>query len=81
MKYPQLDKITLYRFLFNTIDDVFARYWENPSNKKSGYAPVYRINQNPQSLTDGVISSHLSGKKNYWCLPAIPRQYILISCN
>lgn len=65
-------QITLYRSLFNTRDDVFARYWENPSNKKSRYAPVYRINQNPQSLTDEVISSHLAGDQTIGIYPLFP---------
>lgn len=69
MGYQKMDEIILYRSLFNTRDDVFARYWENPSNKKSGYAPVYRINQNPQSLTDEVISFHLKGDQTIGVYP------------
>jgi len=69
---PTIDQISLYRSLFKTRDDVFARYWENPSNKKSGYAPVYRINQNPQSLTDEVILSHLSGDQTIGVYPLFP---------
>lgn len=72
MAHQRMDEITLYRSLFNTRDDVFARYWKNPSNKKSGYAPVYRINQNPQSLTDEVISSHLAGDQTIGVYPLFP---------
>src|SRR3989338_11476196 len=63
MVMPTEYKMSLYRSLFHTRDDVFACYWENVSNKKSGYAPVYRINQSPQALTDTVILSHLNGDK------------------
>jgi len=69
---PTIDQISLYRSLFNTRDDVFARYWENPSNKKSGYAPVYRINQSPQALTDEVILSHLAGDQTIGIYPLFP---------
>ena len=72
MERATSQRITLYRSLFNTRDDVFARYWENPSNKKSGYAPVYRINQSPQALTDEVISSHLAGEQTIGVYPLFP---------
>jgi len=72
MERATSQQIILYRSLFNTRDDVFARYWENPSNKKSGYAPVYRINQRPQALTDEVISSHLAGEQTIGVYPLFP---------
>ena len=72
MERATSQQITLYRSLFDTRDDVFARYWENPSNKKSGYAPVYRINQNPQALTNKVISSHLKGDQTIGVYPLFP---------
>ena len=55
--------IKRYRSLFNVRDDIYARYWEDLPNKKSGYAPVYRLNQSPQALTDAVILSHLEGNQ------------------
>ena len=72
MERATSQQIILYRSLFNTRDDVFARYWENPSSKKSGYAPVYRINQRPQALTDEVISSHLAGEQTIGVYPLFP---------
>lgn len=50
------EKTRLYRSIFNTRDEVFARYWEDFENKKSGYAPIYRLNQNSQALKDAVIN-------------------------
>lgn len=66
------EKIRLYRSIFNTRDDVFARYWEDFENKKSGYAPIYRLNQSPQALTDAVINSHLMGKQTIGVYPLFP---------
>ena len=62
-KTVQQFQIGLYRSLFNTRDDVFARYWEDLPQQKSGYAPVYRLNQHPQALSDAVILSHLEGNQ------------------
>ena len=64
--------IKLYRSLFNTRDDVFARYWEDLPDKKSGYAPVYRLNQHPQALSDAVILSHLEGNQIIGVYPLFP---------
>jgi len=64
--------IKLYKSLFNTRDDVFARYWEDLPGKKSGYSPVYRINQSPQALTDTVILSHLEGNQTIGVYPLYP---------
>lgn len=66
------ENIKLYRSLFNTRDDVFARYWEDLSNKKSGYAPVFRLNQSPLALTDSVIESHLEGRQIIGVYPLFP---------
>ena len=66
------ESIKLYRSLFNTRDDVFARYWEDLPNKKSGYAPVFRLNQSPLVLTDSVIQSHLEGKQIIGVYPLFP---------
>src|SRR3990167_7416042 len=72
MSYISDDQINLFRSLFHTRDDVFARYWEDFPNKKSGYAPVYRLNQNPQALTDVVIKDHLLGKQTIGVYPLFP---------
>lgn len=66
------EKIKLYRSIFNTRDDVFAKYWENFENKKSGYAPIYLLNQSPQALTDTVINSHLMGNQIIGVYPVFP---------
>lgn len=64
--------IKLYRSLFNTRDDVFARYWEDLPGKKSGYAPVYRLNQSPYVLTDAVVQTHLEGNQTIGIYPLFP---------
>jgi hypothetical protein len=66
------ENIKLYRSLFDTRDDVFARYWEDLPKKKSGYAPVFRLNQSPLALTDSVIQSHLDGKQVIGVYPLFP---------
>lgn len=66
------EEIKLFRSIFNTRDDVFARYWEDFESKKSGYAPTYRLNQSPQALTDVVISNHLMGKQTIGVYPLFP---------
>lgn len=66
------EKIRLYRSIFNTRDDVFAKYWEDFESKKSGYAPIYRLNQSPQALTDVVISNHLMGNQTIGVYPLFP---------
>lgn len=64
--------VDFYRSLFNTRDDVFARYWEDLPSKKSGYAPVYSINQSPHTLTNAVILSHLEGNQTIGVYPLFP---------
>ncbi len=71
-KDVQQHRVDLYRSLFNTRDDVFARYWEDLPGKKSGYAPVYRLNQSPQALTDTVILAHLEGNQTLGVYPLFP---------
>jgi superfamily II DNA or RNA helicase len=43
----QEDKIRLFRSLFKGREDVFPRRFENSKTGKSGYAPVYRNEDNP----------------------------------
>src|SRR3990167_5219773 len=66
------EQIALYRSFFNTRTDVFAKYWVDLSGKKSGYSPVYRLNQSPQALTDMVIISHLQGNQTIGVYPLFP---------
>lgn len=56
-------KITLFRSLFRGRENVFAKYWAVPNSSKSGYSPVYRLNDKQNSLNDSVILSHLQGKE------------------
>lgn len=65
-------QIDLYRSLFNTRGDVYARYWEDLPSKKSGYAPVYRLNQSPQALRDSVVQTHLVGNQTIGIYPLFP---------
>lgn len=71
-KKIQPHQIDLYCSLFDTRGDVFARYWENLLDKKSGYAPVYRLNQSSQVLTKAVILSHLEGSQTIGTYPLFP---------
>ena len=64
--------IKRYRSLFNVRDDIYARYWEDLPNKRSGYAPVYRLNQSPQALCDFVIQTHLEGNQTIGVYPLFP---------
>lgn len=68
----QQHQVGLYRLLFNTRDDVFARYWEDVPNKKFGYAPVYRLNRTPQTMTDNVVLAHLQGNQTVGVYPLFP---------
>lgn len=61
--------LKLYRSLFHTREDVFAAYWEDRNSQKSGYAPVYRLNQDSQALTDTVLLSHLQGQQTIGVYP------------
>lgn len=67
-----VEDIKLYRSLFNARDDVFAHYWEDLPGKKSGYAPVYRLNQSPYILTDAVVQTHLEGNQTIGIYPLFP---------
>jgi len=72
VKTIQQHQIDLYCSLFDTREDVFARYWEDLPSKKSGYAPVYRLNQSSQVLTKAVILSHLEGSQTIGTYPLFP---------
>ncbi len=45
---------------------MFARYWENASSRKSGYAPV-RL-----PVNDGVVEDHLRGRHTIGVYPLLP---------
>ncbi|MBU1457775.1 DEAD/DEAH box helicase [Patescibacteria group bacterium] len=57
------DHLRLYQSLFQTRTDVYAKFWTNFSNKKSGYAPVYSLTNKTDALSKHVIRSHLLGHK------------------
>lgn len=64
--------IALFRSFFRGREDIYARYWQSPTNKKSGYSPVYRLNNQSEPLTDHVILSHLTGKQTIGIYPLLP---------
>lgn len=66
------EQINLFRSIFNTRIDVFAKYWEDFRNKKSGYVPVYQLNKKTQTLTDEVFLSHLEGEQTIGVYPLFP---------
>jgi superfamily II DNA or RNA helicase len=63
--------IALFRSLFRGREDVYARYWQSVTNEKHGYAPVYRLNNQSEPLTDRVILSHLSGEQTIGIYPLL----------
>lgn len=56
-------QVKLFRSLFKGRTDIYACYWTNFQQRKSGYAPVYSLNQKPKTLIDQVILDHLIGKQ------------------
>ncbi len=64
---PPEDKIRLFRSLFAGRADVYAKRWENPSTKKSGWSPVTLDGGKAQAfrryapLDDAVVGAHLQG--------------------
>jgi hypothetical protein len=65
-------QIDLFRSLLATRDDVFARYWVDMMNNKTGFAPVYHLNQKSYALTDDVICDHLLGNQTIGVYPLFP---------
>ncbi|MDA8358049.1 MAG: DEAD/DEAH box helicase family protein [Actinomycetota bacterium] len=65
---PPEDKIRLFRSLFAGRTDVYAQRWENPSTKRSGWAPVVlegRRTESPRRyapMDDAVVDEHLRGR-------------------
>lgn len=57
------ERVNLFRTLFRGRENVFAKYWAVPNSSKSGYFPVYRLNDKQRILDDSVISFHLLGKE------------------
>ena len=73
MQFDTIDttKIALFRSLFRGRENVYARYWTNPTPAKSGYSPVYRLNNQSEPLTDTVVQSHLSGNQTIGIYPLL----------
>lgn len=65
-------QINLFRALFYTRTDVYAKFWTNFSNKKSGYAPVYSIKRKLNVLNNKVVRLHLLGQKVIGVYPLFP---------
>ncbi|MHB1511469.1 MAG: TOTE conflict system archaeo-eukaryotic primase domain-containing protein [Acidimicrobiales bacterium] len=74
---PPEDKIRLFQSLFAGRADVYAKRWENPSTKKSGWSPVTldgRRSQAPRryaAMDDAVVGAHLSGRITAGVYPLI----------
>ena len=64
-------KIALFRSFFRGREDIYARYWQSSAKEKSGYSPVYRLNNQSEPLTDLVISSHLVGEQTIGIYPLL----------
>lgn len=73
-------KIKLYRLLFRGREDVYARYWTNSLTEKSGYKPVFRLNQQSTPLSDEAIKNHLIGKEALGIYPLLSNNttYLLV---
>ena len=62
------DKVRLFRSLFAGRADVYARRWENPATRRSGWSPVTLDRRSTQTasryapMDDSVIDAHLSGR-------------------
>ncbi|MBI5613347.1 hypothetical protein HY947_00310, partial [Candidatus Gottesmanbacteria bacterium] len=73
MQFDIIDttKIALFRSLFRGRENVYAQYWTNPAPAKSGYSPVYRLNNQSEPLTDTIVQSHLSGNQTIGIYPLL----------
>lgn len=65
-------QIKLFRDLFHTRTDVYAKFWTSFSSKKSGYAPVYSLQSKPNVLNDEIIKLHFLGQKVVGVYPLFP---------
>lgn len=66
------EEVDLFKSLFSTRADVYAKFWTNFKTKKSGYAPVYSLNNQTESLDDNTFKKHLLGQKIIWVYPLFP---------
>ncbi|MBU0569396.1 DEAD/DEAH box helicase, partial [Patescibacteria group bacterium] len=65
------NQIRLFRSLFKTRTDVYAKFWTNLENSKSGYAPVYNL-KTKSALDGSIIQSHLNGRETIGVYPLFP---------
>jgi len=72
MVFISQEKIKLFRSFFRARTDVYARFWIDFKTKKSGYVPVYRLNNPTQGLNNQVIFRHLIGKEAIGIYPLLP---------
>lgn len=49
--------------LFNCRKDVYARFWQNSTTGKSGYAPAKDDSGTLLQLTETIIATHLAGQQ------------------
>lgn len=66
------EQVDLFKSLFSTRTDVYAKFWTNFKTKKSGYAPVYSLNNQTESLDDNALKEHLLGQKIIGVYPLFP---------
>ena len=70
-------KVALFRSLFAGRDDVYAAWWENARNGKSGWSPAVvggpanarRQDRAYIRLSDGIIEAHLTGRVHVGLYP------------
>src|SRR6185295_8776675 len=56
-------QITIFHSLFRGREDVFARFWQNPEENKSGYAPAHDTQGNLLPFSSEIIARHLPGQE------------------
>lgn len=49
--------------LFRSRIDLYARFWQAPDGQRSGFSPVFRLNDTTQPLTEAAIADHLKGRE------------------
>lgn len=70
MEQINTNKIIQYRSIFKAREDVYAKFWIHPSQSKSGFAPVYKLN-NAIPFNDSVLTLHLLGKETIGVYPLL----------
>ncbi|HCS78940.1 TPA: hypothetical protein DIV55_04330 [Patescibacteria group bacterium] len=66
-------KIDLYKLYFRGREDIYARFWNNPYKKSSGFSPVYTLNKQTIPFSDNIILDHLNGKEVIGIYPLLKK--------